>query len=183
MLIGFLSKGVRHAAYVTILFTFLGFPSESRATSGAPILLVWSASNDPTVTGYNIYYGSASRSYTNAISAGSLTSATVSNLLAGSTYYFAATSYTLAGLESDFSAEASYTVPTSPILAAATIGGSSRNLTIKALLGNTYQVQYTTNLGPAAIWYPLATYTQTNFVQSFNLAPSLSPVFYRVEQK
>src|SRR5262249_35302674 len=35
----------------------------------------------------------------------------VSNLATGVTYYFAATTYTAAGLESDYSAEASYAVP------------------------------------------------------------------------
>ena len=63
------------------------------------------------MTGYNVYYGSASRAYTNVVPAGSSTSAIVSNLASGVTYFFAATTYTAAGLESDYSSEASYAVP------------------------------------------------------------------------
>ena len=81
------------------------------ATQGPAVTLAWDQSTDPTVTGYNVYYGTTSRSYTNVLAAGATTSATVSNLATGVTYYFAATTYTLAGLESDYSAEASYAVP------------------------------------------------------------------------
>jgi len=42
---------------------------------------------------------------------GSAVSVTLPNLAPAATYYFAATTYTASGLESDFSAEASYTVP------------------------------------------------------------------------
>jgi hypothetical protein len=79
--------------------------------SGASVAVAWDASSDTTVTGYNVYYGGASRNYTNVISAGNSTSAIISNLVSGATYYFAATTYTAAGLESDYSAEAAYTVP------------------------------------------------------------------------
>jgi hypothetical protein len=45
------------------------------------------------------------------VAAGSQTSVTVSNLVANTTYYFAATTVATSGLESDYSAETSYTVP------------------------------------------------------------------------
>ncbi len=75
------------------------------------VTLAWDSSTDPNVTGYKIYYGVASRVYTNTVDVGTATTVTVSNLLEGATYYFAATAYNSVGLESDFSAEASYTVP------------------------------------------------------------------------
>lgn len=75
------------------------------------VTLAWDPSTDPTVVGYNVYTGSQSRAYTNSTDAGANTSITISNLVPGVTYYFAATCYTAAGLESDFSAEASYAVP------------------------------------------------------------------------
>lgn len=75
------------------------------------VTLAWDPSTDPTVVGYNVYTGSQSRTYTNSTDAAADTSITISNLVPGVTYYFAATAYTAAGLESDFSAEASYTVP------------------------------------------------------------------------
>lgn len=106
-----LKQGVRHAAHVIILLGFLGSSARIQATSGPAVALAWDASTDPTVTGYKVYYGTASRNYTNIVAAGSATSATISNLASGMTYYFAATTYTVDGLESDYSVEAAYTVP------------------------------------------------------------------------
>lgn len=77
--------------------------------------LSWQPSPDTNVIGYNIYYGTASRAYTNEISLGNNTSATISDLVGGVTYYFAATAYDAAGDESDFSNEIQYNVPTSVI--------------------------------------------------------------------
>jgi hypothetical protein len=149
----------------------------------APIALTWTPSTDPSVAGYNIYYGTATRSYTNVVSNGGLSFVTISNLLSGNTYYFAATSYNAAGLESDYSGEAAYSVPTNAIIHASLTSGSIRSLTIQGLVGNTYQVQYSTNLGAAPVWYPLLTYGQTNFTQKIILDPSTAQIFYRVHQQ
>jgi hypothetical protein len=75
------------------------------------VTLAWNASTDPTVTGYNVYYGIASGTYnTNPVNAGNATNATISGLVQGTTYYFAATTYA-SGMESPFSSEVSYLVP------------------------------------------------------------------------
>jgi hypothetical protein len=63
------------------------------------------------VAGYKLYQGGVSRAYTNSVNTGSTTQATVSNLSGGKTYYFAATTYTTNGIESDYSTELTYTVP------------------------------------------------------------------------
>ena len=63
------------------------------------------------VAGFNIYYGGVSRAYTNKTSAGAATSLTISNLIPGTTYYFAESTYSAAGAESALSSEVSYTVP------------------------------------------------------------------------
>jgi hypothetical protein len=68
--------------------------------------LGWDDTN--TVDGFNLYWGVASRNYTNFLFTANH-SATVSNLVYGSTYYFAATA-TLGGMESDFSSETNATV-------------------------------------------------------------------------
>jgi hypothetical protein len=73
------------------------------------VTLGWDLSPDPTAAGYNVYYGAAPRAYTNLVSVGNTNYATISNLVSGTTYYFAATTYNVAGLESDFSTEVSYT--------------------------------------------------------------------------
>jgi hypothetical protein len=96
---------------------FLGFLvllNPSAVASPANVTLAWDPSVDPGVSGYNLYYGSASGTYTNVVVAGTATSATVSNLVRGSTYYFAATTFTDIGLESDYSSEITYAVPGDP---------------------------------------------------------------------
>jgi Fibronectin type III domain len=81
--------------------------------------LAWNASADPNVAGYKIYYGTVSQTYTNSVDVGNVTSVVIPGLVAGTTYYFAATTYTAAGVESQFSNEASYTttnaVPPPPV--------------------------------------------------------------------
>ena len=77
------------------------------------VTLAWDASPDPSVTGYYLSYGGVTGVYTNTISAGASTSATVTGLVDGSTYYFAATSCDSMGIESAYSTEVVYTVPTS----------------------------------------------------------------------
>ena len=76
------------------------------------VTLAWNPSTDPTVVGYNIYYGGKSGNYTNTLSAGNATNMTVSGLVEGNTYYFAATTYNSSGVQSPFSNEVSYSVPT-----------------------------------------------------------------------
>ncbi len=73
--------------------------------------LTWNASTDPSVAGYNIYFGNASRSYSGKLNAGKSTSYMVPNLTGGATYYFAVTAYNSAGIESSFSNEASVIIP------------------------------------------------------------------------
>ena len=63
------------------------------------------------MVGYDIYYGGASGDYTNMISVGRVTSAVISGLSAGATYYFAITACDSLGDQSGFSNEASDTVP------------------------------------------------------------------------
>ena len=102
---------LKRRSYLKSLFLSLVMIGSLRNVSASEVTLAWDASTDPTVTGYNIYCGGASRVYTNIVDAGNATSVTISNLVPTATYYFAATTYNLAGLESDYSLEASYTVP------------------------------------------------------------------------
>jgi hypothetical protein len=109
-----LKQGVRLAAHVSFL-VFLTSIAPVNATPSAAVALAWDPSSDTTVVGYNVYYGIASGSYTNIITVGAATTTTVSNLANGVTYYFAATTYAADGVESVFSAEASYAVPGLPV--------------------------------------------------------------------
>lgn len=75
------------------------------------IMLAWNPSPSTNIVGYNIYYGIHSGVYTNVLPCGNVTNAVVTNLWAGRTYYFAATTLNDIGLESEYSQEISYTVP------------------------------------------------------------------------
>lgn len=77
--------------------------------------LAWDPSTGTNVVGYYVYYGCASRHYTNKFSVGSATTATISGLVEDTTYFFTATAYDATGDESDFSNEAEYYVPSSVI--------------------------------------------------------------------
>jgi hypothetical protein len=84
--------------------------------STSSVSLAWNPSPDTRygVLNYNLYYGHASATYTNSFSVGTNLTGSVSNLVRGSTYFFAVTAYATNGLESDFSNEISYTSPTPP---------------------------------------------------------------------
>lgn len=77
------------------------------------VVLAWNPDSDPTVTGYNVDYGKSSGTYTAVVDAGARAMVEISGLTPGQTYYFAATAYTSAGVQSSFSNEISYTVPAS----------------------------------------------------------------------
>ncbi len=76
--------------------------------TGATATLAWDPVNDPSVQGYNVYYGTSSRQYQTFANVGLATTYTVADLQPGTTYYFAVTAYNSAG-ESGYSDEVSAT--------------------------------------------------------------------------
>jgi hypothetical protein len=99
---------LRVLGIVLLALVFMQLRAFATTTS---VTLAWNSSTDSTIAGYNIYYGGASYTYTNEISVGKATSVTISGLVQGTTYYFAATTYSASGLESAFSSELAYLVP------------------------------------------------------------------------
>jgi hypothetical protein len=97
---------------------------ESAALASGQVTLAWDANSEP-VAGYKVYYGVGSQVYPFVVVAGDVTSLTLSNLQEGVTYYFAATAYNSAGLESDFSAEINYLVPRIRAATTATLASSA----------------------------------------------------------
>jgi sulfur relay (sulfurtransferase) complex TusBCD TusD component (DsrE family) len=75
------------------------------------VTLAWDPDPASDIAGYRLYEGGASRTYTNVMDVGIATNGTFSGLVSGATYFFAATSYNTNGIESDYSAEVSCTVP------------------------------------------------------------------------
>lgn len=75
------------------------------------LMLYWDPSSGTGISGYKIYYGTASHQYDSTVAVGNVTQATVPGLVEGITYYFAATAYDDAGDESDFSNEKVFAVP------------------------------------------------------------------------
>ncbi len=69
-----------------ILFLILIQNSFSATQS---VTLGWEPSLDSSVVGYKIYYGTTSHNYTNLVAVGNSTSATITGLISGETYYFA----------------------------------------------------------------------------------------------
>src|SRR5262245_21964494 len=102
----------RKSAGLVALFRIATLLLAPSAATAASLNLAWDASTSSNAVGYRIYYGSVSGNYTNSISAGNATNATVSGLVAGTRYYFAATAYDSFGVESDYSVETNYAIVT-----------------------------------------------------------------------
>ena len=78
------------------------------------VTLAWDAVSAPSLSGYRLYYGQNSGSYSSQLDAGTQTTYTVSGLTDGQTYYFAVTAYD-ADEESAFSNEVSVTISASGV--------------------------------------------------------------------
>ena len=92
MLFSVSSPRVRRAALVTLLWGILSALTPLASFATGTVTLAWDPSSGTNViTNYNLYYGVASATYTNVVAAGTNTTVSVSNLVEGTTYYFAAT--------------------------------------------------------------------------------------------
>ncbi|HKB07864.1 MAG TPA: fibronectin type III domain-containing protein, partial [Candidatus Polarisedimenticolia bacterium] len=69
------------------------------------VQLTWDANTEPDLAGYRIRYGVAPSTPTQMIDVGLVTSYSIMNLTAGTTYYFVVTAYDQAGNESQRSNE------------------------------------------------------------------------------
>jgi hypothetical protein len=119
-------------------------------TTGS-VTLTWYPSPSPGITGYNVYSGGVSGIYTNKISAGNTTSVTLSNMVAGSTYYFVATCYNTGGEESALSNEAVYTMPPDTsglpiVLGNPSVSGGNFSFTIASMAGDNFAVEVSVDM-------------------------------------
>ncbi|HUA38150.1 MAG TPA: fibronectin type III domain-containing protein [Candidatus Sulfopaludibacter sp.] len=126
------------------------------------VTLAWAPVTNASVAGYNVYYGPASRTYTNVVPVGNVTNATISGLTGGATYYFAATAVSTSGQESAYSSEVSYAVPN------AAPGVQVFTETVKAGITNSITLQFTTNLA-SSTWQTMGTFTGSTTLSFTNL--------------
>jgi hypothetical protein len=164
-----------------VLGVLLILTALSTTVHGQSVTLAWNANTNSIIAGYNVYYGGASGTYTNQICAGNATNATISGLVEGTTYYFAATTYDALGTNSPFSSEVSYTVP---ILARVQFRVTPTRqfiLTVNGPAGHTYDIQATQDF---ITWTVIGTVTAgTNGLSVFTdtNAASFSMRFYRTQ--
>ncbi|HEY3383376.1 MAG TPA: fibronectin type III domain-containing protein [Vicinamibacterales bacterium] len=75
------------------------------------VTISWDPNAEPDIAGYTVYWGTQSGVYTSSAAVGNVTSRTVSDLMAGQTYYFAVQATSIDGLSSPMSAEVAVTMP------------------------------------------------------------------------
>ena len=101
-----LAGQLRRALFVACVLTVLCSLAPA-LSSAAQVTLAWDANTEPDLAGYKLYYGNSSGSYQFSVDVGNVTSYTLSGLLEGQIYYFAATAYNVSQNESGFSNEVS----------------------------------------------------------------------------
>ncbi|MBE7499678.1 MAG: tandem-95 repeat protein [Verrucomicrobiales bacterium] len=85
------------------------------AESAPTVQLAWDPNSEPDIGGYRIHFGLGSRYYTFREDVGNVTNATIRlPAIPGMTFFFAATAYTVDGIESDYSNEVTYDLPVQP---------------------------------------------------------------------
>jgi hypothetical protein len=137
----------------SFLFVLLALLAGLARAAAWDVNLTWDAPASPSAAGYNIYYGTASGKYTNEVSVGNVTAATISNLTAGATYYFAATTVDTNGNESAFSNEATFIVPGALTMTQNANTGNAALIQFPVEPGHWYEVQASTDLQSwATIW-------------------------------
>ena len=75
------------------------------------IAFSWAPSTSTSTTGYKVYYGSTSGTYSSVLTVGKVTTVIIPNLTAGRRYYFRVDTYNFLGITSPYTSETSATVP------------------------------------------------------------------------
>ena len=138
------------------------------------VSLAWDPSPDSTVTGYRIWYGPASATYTNSVTLGNVTNATVTGLICGHRYFMAATAFDATGLESDFSNEISVSLPC-PL----TIRVERFAISATGIFGLTNDLMMTTNLA-ATNWTTVRTFLGTGAVETYLHTNDSTGTFFKI---
>jgi len=131
----------------------------SQGAAANRITLAWDSNPESDIAGYKVYSGTNSHVYPTVVDVGKRTTVTLSNLVAGRTYFLALTAYDTTALESDFSQEIVYDVPVEiPDLAFTYLGGGRYRIRFNGTPGAIYGIEYTESL-VAPVWRSLGTRT------------------------
>ena len=127
--------------------------------------------------GYNIYYGQTNGvySYKQSVTANSVM---ISGLAEGNTYYFVATAYDAAGMESVPSGQISYTVPGTQLIAAPVPNGNgfALKITSSSVVRPAWTLQTSSDL---KTWSPLS--AGSNSVVQVTITNTTAPAaFFRL---
>jgi hypothetical protein len=144
------------------------------------VLLSWNPCLEPSAAGYRVYYGTASRSYSNTVTVvgRNVTTNIVDGLASGVTHFFAVTAYNAAGNESPFSTEVSVSQAHPTVQLGR--NASKSVITVWGLLGHKYQVQATQDF---KTWTTLGTVTVGNTGSAtFTNTTTLTRRFYRTQE-
>ena len=123
----------------TIVFASVALFFTCQVHASQSVNLAWDPNSEPDLAGYRVYFGTGSDNYTQTMEV-ETPSATVPDLTEGVVYYFAVTAYNTEGVESGYSNEVSYAVPTPspspPLIQSATAADNSSSSTISATYSN-----------------------------------------------
>jgi len=164
---------------VSLLLGLLPSPLQAAQS----VTLAWNAVNG--VAGYHLHYGTASGTYSQTTDVGAITTATVSRLTPGLTYYFVVTAYNVAGLQSlpsnqvSFLATANAAAPARPVISAVqSVANGNVQLTVTDSVGQTDSVYASSDLQSWTLLSTAVTQTGTLTVDD-PAAAGVNQRFYR----
>lgn len=162
-----------------IVFVLASLSTCTIAKAVASVSLNWTPNLDPAVSGYNIYYGGASRNYTNMVTVGSSTNAAIDGLVEGKNYYFAVTAFDDFGDESDYSVETVYVVPGFLMLTPGANPGDPMHIQFPVAPAHWYELQISSDLiNWATTWEVIG--VSNTWVQFDSPVNGPGPMFFRL---
>ena len=163
-----------------VVVLLVGLFAAANAKAVSSVSLVWGSNSDPSVVGYNVYYGGESGNYTNEVSVRDLDWVTVGGLVEGDTYYFAVTAVDAYGGESDYSEEIAYIVPGFLTITQGPAQGDSLSIQFPVAPQHSYDLQVSQDLETwQSIWQVDGIVNE--WVEFDVPLIGLTPRFFRVE--
>ena len=145
----------------------------------AQVTLAWDANTDPSVAGYKLYYGYASRTYSTPVNVGKVTQYTLTGIQEGKNCYFAVTAYDASGNESAFSTELECFTLVPASVANGAISPSSA-VVVSRGMNKTFSITPSANYGVYAVTVDgasvgaVSSYTFSNVTANHTIAASFA---------